>query len=223
MKRGDYHNVACGEIVCAVWKDTKHVTFASNVCSTSGNTTIQRKLKKGGKLSLPCPPSAVCYNANMGAVDRHDQMVRSYAIDRKSQRWWVRLVVNFLDAIMVNAYIIYKENFKIMNMPQPQKPPQPKGHDKFMASIIHNLMDGFFCRHCPGPVPSLPITPAHSNEHDSVNMVELGLLKFGRCHHCCIGVKNSKRKETGFGCKTCMKRLCRSSCHMDYHRNLDLF
>ena len=31
------------------------------------------------------------------------------------------MFVNFLDAIMVNAYIIiYKENFKIMNMSGPQ-------------------------------------------------------------------------------------------------------
>ena len=48
----------------------------------------------------------------MGAVDRHDQMVRNYAIDRKSRKWWVRMFVNFLDAIMVNAYIVYKENFQ---------------------------------------------------------------------------------------------------------------
>ena len=27
------------------------------------------------------------------------------------------MFVNFLEAIMVNAYIIYNENFKIMNMP----------------------------------------------------------------------------------------------------------
>ena len=223
MKRGDYHSVASGDIVCSLWKDTKYVTFASNVHSSKGNTKIKRKLNKGETVDLPCPPSAISYNANMGAVDRHDQMVRSYAIDRKSRRWWVRLFVSFLDAIVVNAYIIYKENFKIMNMPQPQKPPHPMGHDKFMASIIHDLMGGFTCRRRPGPSPSLPISPAHHNEHDSVNMVELGLLKFGRCHHCCIGVRNAKRKETGFGCKTCMKRLCRSSCHMDYHRKYNIY
>ena len=77
------------------------------------------------------------YNKNMGAVDRHDQLVRNYAIDRKSRRWWVRMFVNFLDAIMVNAYIIYKENFRIMNMPAPVKRPKPLAHDKFMSGVIH--------------------------------------------------------------------------------------
>jgi hypothetical protein len=56
-----------------------------------------------------------------------------YNIDRKSRRWLVRLFVNFLDAKMVNAYIFYKQNFKIMNMPKPQKPSKPMGHDKCMA------------------------------------------------------------------------------------------
>lgn len=223
MKRGDYHCVSSGDIVCCVWKDTKHVTFASNVHPSKGNTKLKRKLKKGESIDLPCPPMAVTYNANMGAVDRHDQMVRSYAIDRKSRRWWVRLFVNFLDAIMVNAYIIYKENFKIMNSPQPQKPPKPMTHDKFMANVIHELIGNFTSRRRSGPIPSLPVAPAYQNEHDPVNMVELGLLKFGRCHHCCIGVKGSKRKETAFGCRTCMKRLCRSECHMEYHRKLDMY
>ncbi|XP_022781132.1 uncharacterized protein LOC111322317 [Stylophora pistillata] len=112
----------------------------------------------------------------MGAVDRHDQMVRNYAIDRKSRRWWVRMFVNFLDAIMVNAYIVYKENFRIMNMPPPQKPPKPLSHDKFMAGVIHKLIGNFSCRRQPGPAPAMPPPPFHGRDHDSVNLADLGLL-----------------------------------------------
>ena len=122
MNRDDFHTVACKTTVCTVWKDTKHVSFLSNVHSSHGNCTISRKLRRGENAILPCPPCAVAYNKNMGAVDRHDQLVRNYTIDRKLRRWWVRMFVNFLDAIMVNAYIIYKENFKIMNMPAPENP-----------------------------------------------------------------------------------------------------
>jgi hypothetical protein len=45
-------------------------------------------------------------------------------------------------------------------------------------NIIHKLIGEFTCWRRSGPAPSLP-TPAYRNEHDSVNMVELGLLKFG--------------------------------------------
>ena len=124
MNRDDFHTMACEKTVCTVWKDTKHVSFLSNMHSSHGNCTISRKLRRGENAILPCRPCAVDYNKNMGAVDRHDQLVQNYAIDRKSRRWWVRMFVNFLGAIMVNAYIIYKENFKNMNMPEPEKPPK---------------------------------------------------------------------------------------------------
>lgn len=57
----------------------------------------------------------------MDAFDRQEQLVRNYAIDRKPMRWWVRMFVNILDAIMMNAHIIYKETFK-MNMTATQNP-----------------------------------------------------------------------------------------------------
>ena len=53
------------------------------------------------------------------------------------------MFVNLLDATMVNAYIIYKENFKNMNMPAPEKPPKPLEHDKFMSGVIHKLIGNF--------------------------------------------------------------------------------
>lgn len=117
----------------------------------------------------------------MGADDRHDQMVRNYAIDRKSRRWWVRMFVNFLDAVMVNAYIVYKEHFRIMNMPPPQIPPKPMPHDKFMAGVIHKLI-GIFLAVVAQYQQCLSLH-FHGRDHDSVNVADLGLLKFGRCHH----------------------------------------
>ena len=61
MNRGDFHTVACETTVCTVWKDTKHVSFLSNVHSSHGNCTISRKLRRGENEILPCPPCAVDY------------------------------------------------------------------------------------------------------------------------------------------------------------------
>ena len=106
-----------------VWKDK--TCFLSNVHSSHGNCTITRKLRRGEQVNLPCPPCAVDYNKNMGAANRHNQMVRNYAIDCTSRRWWAGMFVNFLDAIMGNAYIVYKENFQTCHLhrfPQSQCP-----------------------------------------------------------------------------------------------------
>ena len=102
-----------------------------------------------------------------------------------------------------------------------RKPPKPLEHDKFMSGVIQKLIGNFSCRRQPGPPPALPPTPFHGREHDSVNLIELAHLKFGRCLHCCIGVKGVKRKGTGFGCRTCVKR--HSGCHEQYHRQKNIF
>ena len=125
------------------------------------------------------------------------------------RRWWVRTFVNFLGAIIVNAYIIYKENFKIMNTSAPQNPLNPLADDKFMSGVIHKLIGNFSCCRQSGPALALSFTLFHGRNHDSVSLIELGLLKFGivALLHCCIFVKGAKRKETGFRCRTCMKHL----------------
>ena len=87
--------------------------------STVGSETTVYSVER---LKTPC---AVDYKKNMGAVDRHDQIVCNYAIECKRKRWWVRMFVNVLDAIMVNADIVYWENIQIMNVPSPQFPPKP--------------------------------------------------------------------------------------------------
>ena len=80
------------------------------------------------------------------------------------------MFVNFLDAIMVNAYIIiYKENFKIMNMSGPQNHTQLLEHDKFLSGVIHKLIGNFSCRRPPGPAPVLPFPLFPGRDHDSVN------------------------------------------------------
>ena len=104
-----------------------------------------------------------------------------------------------------------------------RKPPKPPEHDKLMSGVIQKLIGNLSCRRQPGPPPALPPTPFHGRQHDFVNLVELALLKFGRCHHCCIGIKRAKRKGTGFGCRNCVKRLCHSGCHEQYHRQKNIF
>ena len=76
----------------------------------------------------------------------------------------------------------------------------------------------FFLQSLAWPSTTNASPSFHERDHDSVNVADLGLLKFGRCHQCCIGVKEAKQKETGIGCRSCMKYLCCPGCHEEYHR-----
>uniref|UniRef100_A0A0L8HJX7 PiggyBac transposable element-derived protein domain-containing protein n=1 Tax=Octopus bimaculoides TaxID=37653 RepID=A0A0L8HJX7_OCTBM len=47
--------------------------------------------------------------ANMNRVDKFDQLKKTYEIARKSHKWWYRIFFYFLDAAIVNAFILHKK------------------------------------------------------------------------------------------------------------------
>lgn len=170
-------------------------------------------------VQINSPPRVQDYNANMGAVDKSNQLRQSYAIDRKSRRW--RCLFHFLlDLTMVNAYIIYCQTFKLLQNP-PNVNQKPLSQVQFRSQVVKGLVGTFSCKKRPGPPnPQYALPVVRVPGHESVNIVSLGIKKRGRCEQCCIGVYGAKRKETCFDCRQCNKHLCNSQCHDEYHRFL---
>ena len=54
------------------------------------------------------------YNNSMGGVDSSDQLIQTYAVLRKTRKWWKTLFLHFIDLSVVNSYIVNKEIEKIM-------------------------------------------------------------------------------------------------------------
>ena len=48
------------------------------------------------------------YNKYMGGVDRNDQLLKYSAFNKRSAKWWKKLLFRLLNVCMVNAYC-YKE------------------------------------------------------------------------------------------------------------------
>ncbi|XP_043468349.1 piggyBac transposable element-derived protein 4-like [Leptopilina heterotoma] len=69
---------------------------------------VNRRQKDGSLLPINCPVVSADYNKHMGYVDYSDRLLATYKIDRKSKRWWLRLFWHFLDLVVVNSFIIYK-------------------------------------------------------------------------------------------------------------------
>ncbi|CAC5410838.1 unnamed protein product [Mytilus coruscus] len=56
-------------------------------------------------------PAMICsYNKFMGGVDLADMMTESYNDGRKTLKVWKKVVFNLMHRMVINAYIIYKEN-----------------------------------------------------------------------------------------------------------------
>ena len=45
----------------------------------------------------------------MGGVDRNDQLLKYSAFNKRSAKWWKKLLFRLLNVGMVNVYICYKE------------------------------------------------------------------------------------------------------------------
>lgn len=91
------------------WKDKRSVHVLSNFHDPTQVVDVKRKEKDGSISMVPCPKMVVDYNMDMNCVDKFDQMKSTYEIDRKSHKPWHRIFWYFVDASVVNAYLIYKQ------------------------------------------------------------------------------------------------------------------
>ncbi|CAH1967799.1 unnamed protein product [Acanthoscelides obtectus] len=67
---------------------------------------VNRKVKNGPITKVPCPKALSDYNANMNLVDKFDQNLTSYKIDRKSDKWWHQYFFSWMLLLLVHLYYI---------------------------------------------------------------------------------------------------------------------
>lgn len=119
VKRGDYESFTSNSGTAAIkWIDKKEVFILTNFHVPQETCEVQRRDKDGSRKIYPCPASVTDYSANMNSVDRFDQLMTNYKLDRRSRKWWHRIFFYFRDAAVVNSYVLYKtSNNKITLKP----------------------------------------------------------------------------------------------------------
>ena len=95
-------------ILAVRWLDTKEVLLLSNF-HTDTVGEVRKKQRDGTIINVPCPDAIRCYRQITGGVDRADQMAGVYELDRKSTKWWKKVLYQMLAFSAVNAWVIYKE------------------------------------------------------------------------------------------------------------------
>lgn len=126
-------------VVAFVWKDSKPMHFLSTAHYPDEVATVQRQQKErcSGQYSVKEVEShkiVVDYNANMGAVDTNDQMT-TVRKSKKQLRWYMRLIVKFLEISAYNSYII-EGHFK-EHLPKHRR---KKDFTAFTEDLIHELV-----------------------------------------------------------------------------------
>lgn len=96
LQRGDIDWYTSNTKLLALkWKDKRSVHILSNYHNSDDRTEVNRKEKNGTIMQIPCPKALTDYNSNMNGVDKFDQLLASYKIDRQSNKWWHRIFFIF--------------------------------------------------------------------------------------------------------------------------------
>ena len=146
-------------------------------------------------------------------VDKFDQLMSNYNLDRRSKKWWHRIFFYFLDACVVNAYILYKQLGKTITL----KVFKVQCAEGF---ISQTFIDNSAITKCTNNSLSVQIRKHKPNvslgirKRDSKHLPERSSRK--RCALC-----STKKKEvrTLWSCTVCKVPLClgKNMCFNKYH------
>jgi hypothetical protein len=104
-------SVAVSSMVALHWWDRKPVHYLCTGAVMS-ESTIGRKVKQVGAITVPCPSPVTNYQDWMGGVDVHDQLsLQSYSLQlsTKFTKYYKSMLLGFIDLALVNAFISHKE------------------------------------------------------------------------------------------------------------------
>ena len=69
--------------------------------------------RSGSSEQKAVPTAVLDYNKHKGGVDTLDQLRQSYAVGRKSKKWWPQLVWWLIDMCILNALSLYNQQQQV--------------------------------------------------------------------------------------------------------------
>lgn len=165
-----------------------------------------RTKKRGNQVKTTNKPEVIRkYNDNMGGVDVSDQMLYQYLDERRTLKFWKKVIFNIFGRMVLNSYILYKTNTS-----------KPLTRLDFIISIIEDISKEWL-QHKNG---CRPISPNVSEEicadqqggGDAVQNKYFEKLPNKKEKNCCVcSIRSTKaggkRKKSTFQCKKCKKGL----------------
>lgn len=230
MQRGQHdYRISDTNISILKWRDKRSVFILSNYHDPKNVGKVIRKERNGESVEVSCPEAVKDYNSNMNFVDKFDQLKSCYEIDRKSHKWWHRILFHFLDCCIVNAFLVYKE---LQSNSRPDL--EALTLKDFSRSVYQGLLAPAFVnrrRHhsvespcssgvsSPRPVQIKRHKPAVPEEiRLECNQHQPERCTSRRCAKCST---SNTPVRTIWKCKTCNVPLCLrkgKSCFQDFHK-----
>jgi len=201
LQKGEAVAQHSGPICVLRWRDKKDVTMIS----TYHGAEFQSVVKRGKEKQKPL--CVIHYNQHMGGVDKKDQLLQTYLVERKRMnKWYMKLFRRLLNATVLNSLVIYRQNGG-----------RNVDHLTFRIELVEGLLAKYSVqRKVPG-------------HHDGYsNIKRLTERHFPRripptenkckpTRRCVVCSKHKKRRETVYYCQDCDVALCVDGCFEVYH------
>ena len=184
MRTGEVAFSQTKDITIAVWKDANVVPMISTY----------HKIEVGGKEKHGYhkykPKVVLDYNLSMGGIDKKDQLLQAFPIERvRNQIWYKKLFRRLFNASIHNSFVMFTR--AMPNMPQ----------RVFRVQLVDEILQRFR----PPRIHAPPATGHFPTKSTS---------KRSRCKWC---ARKKIDTCTVWKCDTCNVSLCILGCFRDYH------
>lgn len=192
MRPGQVAGLTSGDVDVMVWRDKNRVAMISTYHGIR-QQTLQGATK---------PTLILDYNIMMGGVDKKDQLLAMYPVERKRTKvWYKKLFKRLLNISVLNSFIICRQSSSIT-------------HRNFRINLIKSLLS----KHStPVSARSIPLAPTQNQQHVDVThrLAEYAMGPGGRqrMRRAC---KVCKKKIRTF-CVGCNKTVCLEPCFRSLH------
>jgi len=180
------------EILMCSYRDKKSKKFPVILISTNSNAeNVTVKKKKGTFECEKTKPSMIhSYNQFMGGVDESDKMLYAYLDERRTLKFWKKVVFNVFSRMVLNSYIIYLENTD-----------KKLTRFQFTSKIISTIEEEWFrAKNVSETLPTIP-TPT-----PNFGLEKLPGRKLRRCV-VCSSKDRSAVKRSNLICSRCKRGL----------------
>jgi hypothetical protein len=196
MQQGELKYWQKQELGAIVWKDRRAVYMLTTHRSPSEITFVSRR---GSSEQIPIPTAVLDYNKHKGGVDTIDQLRQSYAVGRKTKKWWPQLVWWLIDLCIINAFSLYDQQ-------QPVKISQLEFREQLMQQLVEQYPQE---RSRIGRPSSVPY------EHPQVLHWPVRTEERADCVYC--SHQPCSRTRTRIQCDVCHVPLCIDPCFKLFH------
>ena len=221
----DYCVEKSHNIIAVRWLDNKAVTLLSTYTGVEPIDTVRRwdSAEKGHR-EVERPAIIKAYNKFMGGIDLMDSYmyIAKYRFRLKSWRWYMYLFWHTLMMALVNAWLVYRREYKALQLPKKSMMKQRV----FQPHVASALVERMVAR--PRGRPSLDDVceaavkprqrkvrkgPVDDVRMDAFSHWPVKTQKRGRCKLCEVNNTNTL-------CEKCNVRLCfveERNCFKSYH------